>query len=327
MRDIYAEITDRIVASLEEGKKPWVPHLDPDKVAPMAPFNPTTGQRYRGINTILLSMSPHTLMSGDPRYCTYKQAQENGWQVRKGEKSTGIIFYKPLQAKDDEDATERPVGRMMHVLKAYSVFNASQIDGMPPYRIPTLDEAPWRRPEAAQTILTNSHAKLEVGGDKAFYRPDTDTIHLPKDDAFKGPREWAATAMHELGHWTGAESRMNRDIRNRFGTPRYALEELRAEMASAFIGGALGIPLEPSNHASYIGSWLRPLKDDKREVFRAAGDAQKIADHVLEFHPEYRLSLTAGKVAAPEAGAGGQLPDRSQGLQRPARPVSAARSP
>lgn len=228
-------------------------------------------------------MDMRAFQSGDPRWMTYLQAQEKGWQVRKGEKATTIFFYKPLEVEDDkaEDGT-----RTIPVLKHFSVFHASQVEGVPAYTPPTVEEAPWRRPEAAQVILDNSAAVIRTGGDKAFYSPAADFIQLPPDNAFRGPEYWATTALHELSHWTGHKSRLDRDMSKRYGSAAYAMEELRAELSSAFIAGELGIPADIPNHASYIQSWLKPLKDSKHEIFRAAADAQRIVDMVLGFHPD-----------------------------------------
>ncbi len=293
-RDHFQEVTDRIVAALEDGRKPWVRPWNPDACGgPQAPFNPTTGNRYRGINVLLLGMSPLAFETGDPRWCTYQQASERKWQVRKGEKATGIFFFKPVQ-RDDDDTTasdERPATKAYAILRAYSVFHASQIDGIPPYSAPTLQEAPWTRPEAADLILTHSRAVIRIGGDRAFYSPFTDHIQLPPDHAFHGPAQFAAVALHELSHWTGHPKRLNRDLQGGFGSARYAIEELRAELASAFVGAELGLPTDIPNHTSYISHWIKSLKNDKREIFRAAADAQKIADMQLSFHPDYAATL------------------------------------
>ncbi len=285
------EFADQIVAALETGVKPWVRPWDQSKCAgPQAPFNPTTGARYHGINVLILACSMLAFTTSDPRWCTYQQAQEKKWQVRKGEKATTIFFTKQYQARDqaEPDAETNEDGKMVRVLKRYAVFHASQIDGIPPHKVPGIEEAPWTRPDAADLILKNSGAVIRIGGDRAFYSPTTDHIGLPPESAFRGPPEWAATALHELGHWTGHTSRLNREegIKARYGSAAYAMEELRAELSSAFIAAELGIPADIPQHASYIENWLRPLKQDKREIFRAAADAQKIVDVVLGFHPD-----------------------------------------
>ena len=290
-RDPMQEFADRIVAELEKGVKPWVRPWDPDKAGgPQAPFNPVTDKRYHGINVLILGMDMRAFQSGDPRWMTYQQAHEKHWQVRKGEKATTIFFTKPYEV-EDEEAEDRK--KVVKFLKHYAVFHASQIDGIPAYKSPSVEEAPWTRPEAADIILKNSAAVVRIGGDRAFYSPATDHIQLPPESAFRGPPEFAATALHELGHWSGHSSRLNRDMQHRFGSAGYAMEELRAELASAFIASELGIPTDIPQHASYIADWIKPLKEDKREIFRAAADAQKIADMLMGFHPDYAARIEA----------------------------------
>ena len=293
-RGIAAEVSQQIIEALERGVRPWEPRFDHDKAGgPMAPMNAITGKPYRGINVLILGMSPLAFMSGDPRWATYKQAQESGWQVKKGSRSTGIVFYNPPEPADADDgeAEDRPGGRIMRVLKSFNVFHASQIDGIPAFRPPTIEEAPWRRPEAAETILKGSKAQVRVGGSQAFYSPSTDHIQMPPDSAFRSPEAWAGTALHELAHWADAPTRLNRDLSGRYGSAAYALGELRAEISSAFTCATIGISTEFGNSAAYIASWLKALKNDKRELFRAAADAQKTTDFLLNFHPAYAASL------------------------------------
>jgi len=213
--------------------------------------------------------------SADPRWMTYQQAHEKNWQVRKGERSTTIFFTKPLEVDDEETEDAK---RTIRLLKHYAVFHASQIDGIPAYKVPSVEEAPWARPEAADIIMKNSGAVIRIGGDRAFYSPSTDHIQFPPESAFRGQAEYTTTELHELGHWTGHPSRLNRPLQNRFGSAANAMEELRAEMASAFVASMLSIPTDVPQHASYISSWIKALKNDKREIFRAAADAQRIAD-------------------------------------------------
>jgi antirestriction protein ArdC len=164
---------------------------------------------------------------------------------------------------------------------------------------PGVEDATWTRSEASDIILKNSGAVIRIGGDRAFYSPSTDHIQLPPEQAFRGPEEFAATSLHELGHWTGHPKRLNRDLQNRFGSSAYAMEELRAEIASAFVANEIGIPTDIPQHASYIASWIKALKDDKREIFRAAADAQRIASMLLGFHPGYAAEVVEELVAVP----------------------------
>jgi antirestriction protein ArdC len=291
--DAMQEFADKIVEQLELGVKPWARPWNPDLCAgPRAPRNAVTGHRYSGINVLVPGMYPAAFQTADPRFATYLQAKEHGWQVRKGERSTPVFFYKPI---DVEDEKAEDGHRTIPILKTFSVFHVSQMDGVPTFTPPTVEEAPWTRPEAADIILKNSGAKITVGGDRAFYSPTLDFISLPPDNAFRGPPEFAAIALHELGHWTGHATRLNRDegMKSKYGSAAYAMEELRAELSSAFIAGELGIPADIPRHASYIQSWLKPLKDSKHEIFRTAADAQKIVNLVLSFHPDFAAKQQA----------------------------------
>src|SRR5580658_8547959 len=190
-RDPVQEFADRIVAELEKGVKPWVRPWDPEKSGgPQAPFNPATGKRYHGINVLILGMDIRAFETADPRWMTFQQAREKQWHVRKGEKATTIFFTKPYEVGDDDAEDGR---KTVRVLKHYAVFHASQVEGIPPYELPSFEDAPWTRPEAADIILRNSGVSLCIGGDRAFYSPATDHIQLPPERAFHGPTEFFVT--------------------------------------------------------------------------------------------------------------------------------------
>ena len=290
-RDHYAEITAQIIAALEAGTPPWRRPWDAEKAGgPMMPHNAATGARYRGINTLILGMSPLAFMSGDPRWATYKQAAERGWQVRKGSRGTPGFFYKKLEI-EDRDGTGEDGRKIIPVLRSFTLFNGSQIEGIPPYTAPGVEQAPWREPEAAATIARNSRAIIRTGGERAFYSTGTDHVQMPPTFAFRSPAAYASVLLHELGHWTSAKERLDRDLTGRFGSQGYAREELRAELAQVMICAELGIEdCDFTNGAAYIAEWLSKLRDDKKEVFRAASDAQRIADYLLAFHPAYRAA-------------------------------------
>lgn len=289
-RDPYQEVTDRIIAALEQGVVPWRRPWNPARAGQDArPRNASTGRRYSGINLVLLAMSPFAWSTGDNRWCSYKQAQARGWQVRRGEHGTTVFFFKRLAVKDERAAPEgEGEERFIPLLRAYTIFHASQIDGIPGATAPVPQEVTWRCPEAVDVILRHSGAVIRFGGAQAFYCPATDHIQLPPLETFPSPESFAAVALHELAHWSGTKSRLDRDLSGKFGTPAYAEEELRAELASVFMGAELGLPSDIPNHASYLQSWLRKLRDDKREIFRAAAAAQRIADYCLGFHPDHR---------------------------------------
>src|SRR5580704_11460026 len=272
-RDHYQEVTDRIIAALEAGTPPWRRPWDPDKAGgPAMPRNATTGQRYRGINVLTLGVSALAFNSGDPRWATYKQAEDRGWQVRKGERGTTGFFFKRLEVRDDRDGSgpeyDEEAVRRIPLLRAFTLFHASQIDFIPAYVPPTVAEAPWRAPEAAEIIITNSGAVVRIGGERAFYSPATDHIQIPPPSAFATAEGFCGTLLHEAGHWTGHPSRLNRDLRNRFGSHDYAREELRAEIGQMMVCGELGIAVSDadfSNNAAYVASWLEMLCSDRKE--------------------------------------------------------------
>ncbi len=303
-RDHSQEVTDRIIAALEAGTPPWRRPWDPDKTGgPAMPRNAATGQRYRGINVLTLGMSGLAFSSGDPRWATYKQAENRGWQVRRGERGTTGYFFKRLELRDDsrpeddEDAVRR-----IPLLRAFTLFHASQIEGIPAYVPPTVAEAPWRAPEAAETVLANSGAVVRIGGDRAFYSPATDHIQMPPKAAFATALGYCGVLIHEMSHWTGAPSRLNRDLRNSFGSHDYAREELRAEIGQVMVCAELGIAdVDFSNNAAYVASWLEKLRSDRKEIFRAAADAQRIADYLLAFHPDYAISQPGPPESMPGA--------------------------
>ena len=284
-RDHYEELTNTIIAKLEDGVLPWRRPWDPRKCSAAGiPMNPVTGRAYRGINALALAMSPRAF-GGDPRWMSYRQAAARGWQVRKHEKGAIVFFYKKLEVgSDDEDR------RTIPLLRAYVVFHASQLDGIPELGEPEAPKPVAERIADADLIVKASSVRVAIGGDRAFYSPSTDHIQMPPDGAFASPPDWAATILHELAHASGAKHRLNRDLTARFGNTAYAREELRAELASLFVGSALGLPSDVPNHASYIHSWVDVLKNDKREIFRAAADANRIAEWILSHHPAHGLS-------------------------------------
>ena len=293
-RDHYAEITDQVIAALETGTLPWRRPWDQDKAGagPLSPRNAVTGHRYRGVNVLLLGMTGMGFTGTDPRWLTYKQAEGKGWQVCRGEHGSRVFFFRKLTLRDGDAAPDtggegESGTRTVPVLRAFTVFHASQVDGITPFQAPSVEEASWRTPEAAETIMRNSGVVFREGGDRAYYCPSTDHIQMPPRSAFSTPEGYCATGLHELSHASGAKHRLDRDLSGRFGSHAYAQEELRAELSSCFVGAELDLPCDIPNHASYVASWLRTLKQDMREIFRAAAEAQRIADYLLGFHPEH----------------------------------------
>jgi len=291
----HEQVAESLIAQLKQGTAPWQKPWQPGDPLLSFPHNPTTKKRYRGINALYLMSKDYA----DPRWLTYKQAAGLGAQVRKGEKSTWIQYWKFTDErvrKDDNgnpvlDSNNKPVKEMVKLERPRvfyaSVFNAEQIDNLPELSI---EPPTWDPIERAEQILQASSAAIEHGEyDRAFYRMVTDRIHLPHRHQFETPDRYYATALHELGHWTGHASRLNRDLAHPFGSEGYAKEELRVEIASMLLGSNLGIGHDPGQHAAYVASWIKTLEEDPTEIFRAAADAEKIQDYVLAFARQQEL--------------------------------------
>lgn len=272
-RDIYAEVTDKIIAQLEAGTMPWArPWNDAHGCSAGFPSNYATGKQYRGINIPLLWASGHQ----DQRWLTYKQAQAIGANVRKGEHGSLVVFYKQWKL-NDVNASGEKTEKSIPILRSFVVFNVSQIDGLPEDVKPA-EPAPITYTRAAELM---QQAKVGHGGNRAFYSPSNDAITLPHMAQFKSEADYHATALHELTHWTGHKSRMNRDFSGRFGTDAYAFEELIAEIGAAFLCAESGIAYQ-TQHADYLACWLKVLKSDKKAILTAASQAQKAMDFALK---------------------------------------------
>jgi antirestriction protein ArdC len=288
-KEFYEELADIVISNLEKGIVPWQRPWQPDKCGtPMSPFNPVTGTVYKGSNFLRLALDPRTFLTGDPRYLTFNNCRDEGYGVRKGEHGIPLIYYEP-RTKEEQDAQGNPTKRFFGLLKGFRVFHASQIEGIPAYDPPPAIAAPlWEKPADVVTILDGSGAVIREVGERAYYSPAMDYIGLPPVGAFDDGPHWGAVALHEVGHWTGAPHRLNRDLSGGFGSALYAKEELRAELSSLFICSALSLPTDTQNHSAYVGHWLTKLREDKHEITKAARDAQIIADYVLDFHPGFK---------------------------------------
>ncbi len=273
-----------------------------------SPINGKTQKKYNGLNAFYLSVIAAIKGYSDPRWITYNQAQEMGANVKSGEKSSEVFYWnwydkktkKPFEestldgmtkdeAKQYRDENVRPV------MKFYQVFNANQCNNMPEYvrdnKTPEMElEERSRQVEIIERVIANSAAPVHYDGEnKAYYSPRTDSIHLPEIERFKSMQDFYATALHEIAHSTGHKDRLNREISNGFGSPNYAREELRAELASVFMQVELGISVEGrhfENHGAYLASWLKAVKNNNKEFFAAAADAERIADYVSEHYAQ-----------------------------------------
>lgn len=279
--DLYERVTWAIVAAIEAGageyRMPWNTRLCIGS-ASQVPCNPVGRYGYKGINILSLWCSQQARSYPASEWATFRQWQSVGAQVRKGETGTLTVFYKPVDTDNrnvDDGDEAHPCSRRFVARSAY-VFNAAQVDGYKPPPSPSLPEI--ERHAKADRLLAASNATIQHGGPSACYVPSRDEIHLPPPGAFDSAAAYYGVALHELTHWTGHESRCARDLGNRFGTEAYAMEELIAELGAAFLSAEVGLAAEPRiDHARYIESWLKVLRNDKRAIFTAAAKANQAA--------------------------------------------------
>lgn len=293
--NLYDEVTAKIIAELEAGRRPWVqPWGSAEGVAPGLPRNALTGRSYSGVNVLILWGA--VIGEGYPSqsWLTFKQAQAAGGCVRKGERGTGVVFADRFVPKGEAEraAREEDDARAIPFLKRFTVFNVAQCEGLRPGL--AADPAPLPEREifpVAEAVIAASGADFRIGGSQAFYVPALDYVQVPPQPAFFHQIDYYRTALHELTHWTGHPSRLARDFGGR-GSDRYAREELAAEMGSAFLCAALGI-VPTVRHADYLASWLAVLRADNRAIFRAAGAASKAADYLLRLRDAAQESAAA----------------------------------
>ncbi len=299
-RPFHEEFAEKIIDHLKAGTAPWQRPWHPGD-AVSAPHNPASGTVYRGMNRVHLALSGYD----DPRWMTLRQANDQGLRILPGSKATPVVYFqftkdqdrlgedgKPVLGEDGKPQKEtveldKPLMRLAHV------FNAEQIDGIPPLEL-TGQSFEWEPIEKAENILSASGATIKHDqSNRAFYRPMTDSIHLPPRENFEEPGLYYGTALHELGHWTGHGSRMEREF-GPFGSEKYAREELRAEIASWMLGQDIGIPHNPEQHAAYVQSWVKVLEEEPYEIVRACRDAEQIKEYVLGMEKKMELGQEQG---------------------------------
>lgn len=277
-KDIYQIVTDRVIAALEKGTKPWVCPWDRTRETSMLPMNFKTQSTYSGVNILLLWSETVEKGFSSPYWLTYKQALELGGNVMKGQKGTQIIYYK-LWEKEDEDGVKDTIP----MLKSFTVFNLDQIENIEKPDCVTNEtriKHDFEVLEHVETAISKTNIDIKHGGVRAFYSPTYDKITLPERDRFQSSSDYYATSWHELVHATGHKTRLNRELKNSFGSKDYAFEELIAELGAAFCCADLGITGEVQ-HECYISSWLKRLNDDKRFIFKAASLASKAHQFLL----------------------------------------------
>ena len=299
---VREDLAKRFVAALEEKQLPWRACWHTGQ-----PINAVNGRVYHGVNAFYLSLVALDKGYQDPRWCTYHQAQENGWQVRKGEKSVRVEYWAYYDTKEKKLLSWEEVRRLLKKdpdyqvnlqlrSRCYNVFNAQQIDGIPELKLRNTDIGELRQKRDA--LVRNMAVQYrETKEGQAYYNPSADTIVLPEEGMFDDTYSYMATFLHEAGHATGHPDRLNRDMSGSFGSESYAKEELRAEIASAFTAQAIGLRLserqlerEIRQHSAYIQNWSKHIKDAPEELFRAIRDAEVIFDYLIE-KGEFQIEL------------------------------------
>lgn len=284
-RSVYDQITDRIVEGIKAGagayQMPW--HSGREWMS--LPINVSTEAYYHGVNVLSLWLDAKKKGFPTSHWASYRQWQSLGAQVRRGERGTVVVFYKPLEPDEDQADDEELAPRF--VLRSFRAFNAAQVDGWtahPPEPLPAFE-----LDRQVEAFVAATEARVRHGFTKACYRIDLDDIEMPSPAWFTGTttssaaQSYHAVLLHELVHWSGASHRIGREFGKRFGDKTYAFEELIAELGAAFLCSALGIANEPRpDHAAYVASWLEVLDRDNRAIFTAARQAQEAVEYLAQ---------------------------------------------
>lgn len=292
-RDLYQEVTDRILELLDKGVAPWRQPIKRSAHGDGMPKSLSTGKNYRGINVFLLAMTSWAHGYESDYWATFNQVTKSNGKVKKGEKSTLVVFWKQVATKDKESGEEITIP----VLRHYNVFNAEQCEGIqaPDQEVEKIEAEPFVPIEAAENIVTGyrSGPLVTHAGSAAMYLPSVDTVRIAAPDRFETRESYYATLFHELAHSTGHQSRLDRGLSEKvspFGSPDYSKEELVAEMGSAFLCAAAGIsPSTIEQSVAYIDGWRKRLKDDNKLVVQAAGQGQRAADLIRGITFEERV--------------------------------------
>jgi antirestriction protein ArdC len=280
-RDLYADVSARIIAELERGAAPWVKPWSAT-AGQNVPQNAVTNRPYSGCNVILLWLARNRGWP-TPRFLTFRQALEAGGNVRRGEHGTKVYFVKQLRVREsDADPNDEGDEKIVPMMREYSVFNIAQCENLPDGIVngkAARLRNPDTRDEIADQFLRSTGADIREGQGEAYYSPGADFISLPRFEAFKSADHFYGVAFHELTHWTGHKSRLDRDLKHRFGERAYAAEELVAELGAAFLAAEFSFDGDVRN-AGYIATWIELLKADKRAFFTACNKASKAAGYL-----------------------------------------------
>ena len=284
--DVYEKVTARIIADLEQGERTWTRPWNAGHAAGRItrPLR-HNGQPYQGINVLMLWSAALAAGYSAPLWMTYRQAQDLGGQVRKGETGSLVVYASTITRTGTDEASGEEVEQDIPFMKGYTVFNVEQIEGLPAhYNVPVTPRLdPVERIARADAFFAATGADIHHGGNRAFYAVGSDHVQMPPFEAFRDAESYYSTLAHECTHWTLHPSRLDRSFgRKRWGDEGYAMEELVAELGAAFLSADLDLTPEPrSDHAAYIASWLKVLKTDKRAIFTAAAHAQRAASYLL----------------------------------------------
>ena len=280
-KDIYQDITNKVIQALEKGGNPWRCPWDKDGIFSI-PKNYKTGAFYQGINIPLLWIAQEEGSYSSSCWLTYKQAQEMGGQVRKGEAGTSCIFYKPWERKTGEqDKNGEDRIEIIPMVRGFTVFNIDQIDGIEIKHLETNQED-FQPIQKVEDLITASKVEVIEGGTRCCYVPSEDFIKMADRGRFSHAYNYYASLAHELTHATKAKKRCDRKPYNSEDSQKvYAFEELVAELGSLFVMGHIGLKGELENHVSYLSSWIQLLKEDKKAIFKASALAQKSCDWIM----------------------------------------------
>jgi antirestriction protein ArdC len=288
-RDLYQQVTDTIFKQLDAGTIPWQqPWKSESQRLLNLPQNSVTSKRYRGINILLLWSSALEQNFQSPEWASFKQWKLKGEAIRKGEKGSMIVYYDTFEKEVDGEIKNIPF------LKMSTVFNRCQLVGyVPEQEIMPETTSLFERLSLVEEFVKNTNAVIEHNGDQACYIPSIDKIHMPLADTFVDTQDcnatenYYATLHHELVHWTGSTTRLNRNMGKKFGDISYAAEELVAELGAAFLCADFGLQtVDKGNHASYIDHWRQVLSQDKHCLIAAASEASKAVDYLQGLQPE-----------------------------------------
>lgn len=285
-RDIHQEITDKLISLIEAGTLPWRKDWTSKSGRSSGfPVNISSGKPYNGVNVVLLWCEAQAKGYASNTWGTYKQIKAAGGNVQRGSKATTIVFYKPLKVEDKKTGEDKTIP----LLRSFNVFNLDQTDIVTPSVLTPETIQPSISPiQIAEDFIVSTKAIYSHGGVSAYYSPLADTINMPKRDDFLSSEGYYATFIHELTHWTGHKTRLDRLHKHdkRFGSESYAYEELVAELGSAFMCAELGIEAPIENHASYLASWLKVLEQDKKAFFSASAEASRAFNHLQDLRKE-----------------------------------------